>query len=176
MTRLAKLEIHKEAFSFSAGHFTIFSATEREQLHGHNYNVGVEFEFELIENGLAFDYREYKRKIKALCDKVDRHFLLPEKSAYLSLREEGNYIIALYNQQRLPFLREDVITLPVSNVTIEELSDWFLQELTKDQTALARHRISNVKVSVSNGPDQSASAMWIKASSNKNSNSLPLSA
>ncbi|MDB3933713.1 6-carboxytetrahydropterin synthase, partial [Luminiphilus sp.] len=41
MTRLTTLHIEKEAHKFSAAHYTIFSATERERLHGHNYFVSV---------------------------------------------------------------------------------------------------------------------------------------
>ena len=35
-------EIAKEALNFSAGHVTMFSATEREDLHGHNWRVACE--------------------------------------------------------------------------------------------------------------------------------------
>ena len=36
---LIRIELSKEYLNFSAGHFTIFSATERENLHGHNFQV-----------------------------------------------------------------------------------------------------------------------------------------
>ena len=85
--RLASLEIHKEELSFSAGHFTIFSAEEREQLHGHNYYVSVAFKKVIQDNGLSFDYRIYKKKLLALCDQLDRHFLLPSQSEYLQLKD-----------------------------------------------------------------------------------------
>ena len=39
--RTTTLELYKEEMKFSAGHFTIFSATERENLHGHNFSVYV---------------------------------------------------------------------------------------------------------------------------------------
>ena len=35
------LELCQEEMKFSAGHFTILSATERERLHGHNFTVYV---------------------------------------------------------------------------------------------------------------------------------------
>ena len=41
MTRLTTLHITKEVHKFSAAHYTIFTATERERLHGHNYFVSV---------------------------------------------------------------------------------------------------------------------------------------
>ena len=158
--RLATLDIHKEEFSFSAGHFTIFSATEREQLHGHNYYVSVSFEFAIHHNGLSFDYRVYKRKIAALCAKLDRYLLLPSQSPYLSLEDNGDYWIAEFNHKKLPFLKEDVVILPIANITIEELSLWFLAALTEDTQQLTEHAISKLQVRVHNGPGQSGGAIW----------------
>ena len=41
MTQLTTIELSKEYLKFSAGHFTVFSATERERLHGHNFSVSA---------------------------------------------------------------------------------------------------------------------------------------
>ncbi len=160
MARFASLEIHKEEFAFSAGHFTIFSATEREQLHGHNYYVSIAFNIKIEQNGLAFDYRDYKKKMAKLCDQLDRHFLLPSQSPYLELEENDDYWIAHYNQKKIPFLKEDVVILPLTNITIEELSYWFLQQLLTDATELAHHAIQGITVKVYNGPGQSGGATW----------------
>lgn len=160
--RVVELEIHKEECAFSAGHFTIFSATEREQLHGHNYNVGVAFTVGIEHNGLAFDYRDYKKKITTLCDQLERHFLLPSESPYLTLEEQGDYWIAHFNQQKIPFLKEDVMVLPLTNITLEELSFWFLQKILEDSTEILQHKIERITVKVYNGPGQSSGATWEK--------------
>lgn len=158
--RFSNLAIHKEEFSFSAGHFTIFSATEREQLHGHNYYVSVEFDFTITHNGLAFDYRHYKKKVAALCEQIDRHFLLPSESPYLKLVTEGDYLIAHFNQEKIPFLKTDVIVLPLTNITIEELSHWFLQNILLEEKELRENGMQRVMVRVYNGPGQSSGATW----------------
>lgn len=160
--RLAELTIHQSEFSFSAGHFTIFSATEREQLHGHNYNVSVIFKMLIQENGLSFDYRYYKKDIQNLCAKLDRKFLLPAQSPYLKLEQTNDYCIAHFNQKKLPFLHEDVTLLPLSNITIEELSYWFLSELLKQEHVLTQHGIQSIDIKVFNGPGQSGGALWEK--------------
>ena len=67
-TRYATIEVAKEALNFSAAHFTIFNATDREDLHGHNFQVACEMTAELSEAGLMFDYSIVKRAIRALCD------------------------------------------------------------------------------------------------------------
>ncbi len=160
MARFAQLEIHKEEFSFSAGHFTIFSAAEREALHGHNYYVSIAFHLEIEENGLSFDYRHYKKKISSLCNELDRHFLLPAHSPYLPLSEKENYWIAHFNQEEIPFLKSDVVILPLTNITIEELSYWFLQKILENQPEIAAHAINRIEVKVYNGPGQSGGAQW----------------
>src|SRR4051812_33019918 len=94
VTRLATLQLHREAISFSAGHFTILSPTERETLHGHNYSVSATFQVLLHENGMSFDYRYYKNILASICKKIALRFLLPGKSQYLRIEDAGNLWIA----------------------------------------------------------------------------------
>lgn len=160
--RSASLTIHKEEFSFSAGHFTIFSATSREQMHGHNYYVSLTFDFGIAENGMSFDYRHYKRKMLTLCDSLDRHFLLPTQSPYLQIEDGGDYWIGHYDHKKLMFLKEDIILVPVTNITIEDLSSWFLSKLMEENQEIEKHHIHRITVDVYNGPGQSGSASWHK--------------
>ena len=67
---MSRIRIDKDYLSFSAGHFTIFSATERENLHGHAFGVSAEYECDVDENGLTFDYNIVKYALKKLCDAV----------------------------------------------------------------------------------------------------------
>lgn len=157
--RIATIELHKEELGFSAGHFTIFSATDREHLHGHNYQVRVSFRVLLEHNGLAFDYRLYNSKIQALCEMLDRRFLLAGQSPYLKIEETETMIIAHFNTEKIPFLKRDVVVLAIVNVTIEELSYWFLQQLAKDSEEIKANAIQEMTVSVSNGPGQTGVAV-----------------
>lgn len=161
MPRTAIIEIHKDELSFSSGHFTIFSATHREDMHGHNYNVNVAFEVTIGENGLAFDYRVYKDKLRKICKTLDWRFLLPAHSPYLTLEDTGEMWVGHFHHEKIPFLKRDVIILPISNVTIEELSYWFLQQLISDQNELEKHGIHGIAVRVFNGPGQSGEARWV---------------
>lgn len=160
MSRAATVEIHREELGFSAGHFTLFSATEREDLHGHNYYVSAEFKVVLNDNGMAFDYRIYKQKLLNLCNQLDRHFLLPAHSKYLTLEETDEMWLAHFNSEKIPFLKRDVIILPICNVTIEELSNWFLLQLLENKEDLNKYNIQGIKLKVFNGPGQSGAASW----------------
>jgi 6-pyruvoyltetrahydropterin/6-carboxytetrahydropterin synthase len=160
VTRLATLQLHAEALQFCAGHFTILSPTEREHLHGHNYSLSAAFQVLLHENGMNFDYRYYKQKLFLLADQIDRRFLLPGKSQYLRIEDTGDLFLAHFHDEKIPFLKRDVVILPLGNITIEELSHWFLQQLTQNQTELAQHHIQHITIQVYNGPGHSGAAYW----------------
>ena len=57
-------------------------------------------------------------------------------------------------------MREDVTMLPVVNITVEELSRWFVNELVADKGELVRHNIEAIVVKVFSAPGQSASHTW----------------
>jgi len=158
--RLTTVELQKENMKFSAGHFTIFSAIERETLHGHNYQAHVALTTELDENGLTFDYRHYKKKCLTLCRELNRTFLLPEFSKYLRLENEGENTIAYFNDEKLTFLTKDITIIPVTNVTVEELAYWFTKKLLEDKKEIDEHLIQHIHVKVFSGPGQSGSADW----------------
>ncbi|MHB1949459.1 MAG: 6-pyruvoyl trahydropterin synthase family protein [Gammaproteobacteria bacterium] len=160
MTRSAVVEIHQDELSFSAGHFTIFTATDREDLHGHNYYVGASFNVLLNDNGLAFDYRIYKRKLLDICHKLDRKFLLAGESKYLKIEDAGDMWFAHFGKEKIPFLKRDAVILPICNATIEELSNWFLQQLIVDEAELKKYCIHGITIKVFNGPGQSGAASW----------------
>ncbi len=154
------VELQKESMKFSAGHTTIFSATEREPLHGHMYGVYLALTTLVEENGMTFDYRYYKKRIHHLCSHLNQTFLMPEFSPFLEFAEDETYYYFTFNHKKMPFLKEDVTILPVTNITVEELSRWFVNELIKETEELDRHRIDKVVVKVFSAPGQSASHEW----------------
>jgi 6-pyruvoyltetrahydropterin/6-carboxytetrahydropterin synthase len=154
------VEFYKGKLKFSAGHFTIFSATERECLHGHNYELEASFTAEISEPGLTFDYRIFDTQLLKLCKQLDFRFLLPQHSPYLKIEEDADYYIAEFNHKKLFFLKEDALVLPLSNITLEELSSWFVEHMIKDQAFIESHRICEIWIKVFNGPEHCAKAQW----------------
>lgn len=159
---LTTVELHKESMKFSAGHTTIFSATEREPLHGHHYTVYLALTTWVEENGMNFDYRYYKEKINKLCKQLNQTFLMPQFSPFLEYGEDKDYYYFTFNQRKMPFLKEDITLMPLTNITVEELSRWFVNELIKDEIELKKHRIESIVVKVFSAPGQSASHSWHK--------------
>ncbi len=155
--KLGRIEIAKQALNFSAAHFTIFSQTEREDLHGHNWQVECELTSPIDDNGLIFDYSLIKRVVKEICDELDEKTLLPEQSPWLSIEHDGEYIVGLYGQERIPFLPRDVITLPIANASVEELSHYLLQRVL-GHPEIAEQDIREMTIRVSSSPGQNGSA------------------
>ena len=161
MPRLSTIEIEKQYLHFSAAHFTIFSATERERpLHGHNWRLAVEITGEIDDNGLCFDYAIYKKILKDLCHRYDEYTLIAEHSPFLEITDDDEFYYIKHNGRTQPLLKTDTILLPVKNVTIEELSHFFLQELTGDTANLEKLKIHAFEVRVSSGPNQWGIARW----------------
>ncbi len=156
MNEKVTIRLAKQNMKFSAGHFTIFSATERERLHGHNFVVEVDLHARMSGNGLCFDYGIYKDRIVALCRELNEWMILPTRSPHLRIEEDPEHVIAVFAGKRIPFLREDVKLLPIENATLEEFAGWLLLRLGEDREALRQHAIEDIEVRVSSGPGQSA--------------------
>lgn len=157
-----KIELFKEDMKFSAGHFTIFSNTERENLHGHNYRLYVSLVTQINEDGISIDYRLYKEKIRSLCKILNEIFIIPGLCKYLVINETDNHFQIEFNAETMVFLKRDVIVLPIKNVTVEELSIWFLNQITMEIVNLEKSVITAIEVKIFSGPGQSASAYWKK--------------
>lgn len=166
MKRLSTVELFKENMKFSVGHFTIFSKETRENLHGHNYNLHAEFTTEIDTDGLSFDYRFYKQKLRQLCKSLDESVLLPSSSPYLKIEDKDAYYHAHFNNEVMIFLKRDVTILPITNITVEELSNWFLNQILSDENELRTNRIVAIKIKVFSGPGQLGSSSWKNESIN----------
>ena len=157
--RYTTVEIAKQALNFSIAHFTIFSATEREDLHGHNFQLACKVTAPLAADGLLFDYSLLKKLLRSLCDEIDEQVILPANSPHLTFTEDEHYTLAVFNGERIPFLPRDVTILPIANTTVEEFSHYFLGKLR--QHALIRDNgVVALSVKVSSSPGQYGIADW----------------
>jgi 6-pyruvoyltetrahydropterin/6-carboxytetrahydropterin synthase len=160
MERLTTIYIDKESHKFSAAHFTIFSATERERLHGHNFSVAARIVAPVDDNGLTGDYAVYKNQIRKLCDSLDEYTLMPADSPYLMIEEDGDYYRVTHDADCLSFLKADTLVIPVRNTTVEDLSWYLLQQLLEDKAFLEAQDIREIEVMVSSGPGQTGSSFF----------------
>lgn len=152
------IEVNKENMKFSVAHFTIFSESERERLHGHNYSVYLAITAPVDDNGLCFSYGNLKDRVRAICDSLDEYTVLPERSPYLRIAREGDYWKVGFADETLWFLTGDVLLLPIRNATVEEFARYILERILEDEAFLKQNGVTELTVKVSSGPGQSGSA------------------
>lgn len=157
---LTTIEISKEDVKFSAAHFTIFSATERERLHGHNFAVRLEVTTPVGEDGICFSYKEIKELIRRLCADLDEYTLIPRDSPHLRIEEEGPYYLVHFNGERIPLLASDTLLLPIRNSTVEEYARYLLEQLLAAPDFVGLRDIRRLAVKVSSGPGQWGWRVW----------------
>jgi 6-pyruvoyltetrahydropterin/6-carboxytetrahydropterin synthase len=160
MTRLTTIELDKEYLKFSAAHFTIFSATERERLHGHNFSVTARLVAPVDDNGMCFRYALFKTHLRKLCQTLDEYTLLAAHSPHLRITEHGTQYRVLFNNEELFYLQADTLLLPIRNTTVEELSHYLLEHLLQDDTIVADNHLQRIDIGVASGPGQCGYSHW----------------
>jgi 6-pyruvoyltetrahydropterin/6-carboxytetrahydropterin synthase len=124
------IDIQKEYFKFSAAHFLIFPDGTAERLHGHNYRVFVTLEAALSKHGLVLDFKRVKPVIRALLDELDEHWLVPGEHPGLAVKRRGDGTTEVrFAQRYYAAPDEDVLVLPVNNISAENLATWVGQQL-----------------------------------------------
>lgn len=162
MENITTIEIDKENIKFSAAHFTIFSAEERERLHGHNFSVYLSITVPVGPNGMCFSYKKLKDIIRAECDRLDEYTLIAADSPYLEISPQDKYYAINFNGEKMLLLQKDTLLLPVRNTTVEEFARYLLSQLLKDRDFIDQYDVRTLKIKVSSGPGQSGSADWKK--------------
>ena len=133
MTSAFAIRLAKQDFKFSVAHFTIFGPESAEPLHGHNYRLALEVEGEAVnELGLLADCDRLKRAARAACAALDDKMLLAESSPHLAIGKSGGRhggngqatVAVRFADREYRFPEDEVLLLPVANVTMELLARW----------------------------------------------------
>lgn len=149
------IQLDKEYFKFSCAHFLVFPDGSKERLHGHNYRVRGEILGDLSDQGLVIDFLEAKPVVRELCDELDEHWLVPSEHPELKIesRDDGHTAVS-YRDARYLAPSDEVLVLPVSNISAENLATWFGRELLsrlEDRFGAAQVRKLRLAVSETDG-------------------------
>lgn len=153
------IKLSKEYLKFSAAHFTIFSETKRERLHGHNFNVDASVNIQNTTKHFL-DYGILKKKLKKTCDQLDEYTLLPQHSPHLQIKPLKDTYQVTFAKEIIPFLKSDCLLLPIQNTTVEALSSYMLQQYLTALKQYLRH-IQSIDLGVSSGPGQIGYSHWV---------------
>lgn len=157
------ISIQKDYLKFSAAHFLIFPDGTAERLHGHNYKVYVEIETDLDAHGLVVNFKEIKPLIKELVDQLDEHVLIPAQHPVLKTKRRPDGQLEIhYQQRRYELPADEVILLPISNTSAENLASWVGREmLGRMHLRWPGRRVHRLSVGVEETPGQRG--IWTNA-------------
>ncbi len=147
------IHVEKGTLGFAAAHFNCRDGT-RELLHGHNYTVGMRVHGQVQANGAIMDFADLKAILRAECDALDHHMLVPTHSADITVEPtaDGHVVLRYRDGQRFVFPAGDCVLLPIANSTCECLAAHLLGRL--------RQRLGDrdvaLEVSVDESPGQGA--------------------
>jgi len=158
--RLTTIDLHMQALKFSAAHFTIFNATERERLHGHNYAVTCRITAPIGADGLTCDYAVFKKKLYALINGLDEYTIIAQYSPYQKIEDADPFYKIYFHDHHMLLRKTETLLLPIRNTTVEELSFYILDELCKDKEFLQAYDVRKLETTVASGPGQHGSAIW----------------
>lgn len=150
------ITVHKDYLKFSCAHFLIFPDGTAERLHGHNYKVYVEAASDLDDCGLVINFKQVKPLIRALCDEIDEHLLIPGEHAVLSCQQlPGDRTEIRYLDKVYVVPTDDVMVLPINNTSAENLASWLGHELlARIGKAFPGVRLRELVVGVEETPGQ----------------------
>jgi 6-pyruvoyl-tetrahydropterin synthase len=130
-------------------------------LHGHNYRVSVRLlgQRQIGADGYLIDFGNVKDVCKAVCKKLNEHFICPIHSNVLKITEndiEKSVRIECEDGTFFVFPLKDCAMLPLVHATSEELSIYLWAELLKGLHAdyLLKRGIHTMEITVTEAPGQ----------------------
>ncbi len=148
------LRVEKQYLKFSSAHFTLFPDS-RETLHGHNYTVSLEVEADALNDGMVVDFGPLKKAVRSICDHLDEKVLLPE-TPRIDRRETGGvHDLTVDGEVEYRFPKDEVIVLPIENVTCEALAWYIVMDVMKSRAKWDSTRsVKRLRVWVEETPGQ----------------------
>ena len=156
--------IRKEAIKFSAAHMTVFPNGKKESLHGHNYRPEVSVDLKDISFQSMVPFVEFKKVMKEISRLWDEKVLLAEECPFLQIvkRDKKEVEIRLCGK-RYVFPADEVVFLPVDNITTETLASAYLDLLIVGMKKVIRAKgspVARIEVRIDEISGQGASASY----------------
>lgn len=144
---MTTLQLAKQNFKFSAAHFLIFDEKSAERLHGHNYQVKVDLQIgaDFGDQGYFVDFNVFKKYIKARLDVWDEMVLLPKNHKDMNFQKTAQGLEVKFRDRFYVFPENEVLLLPVTNTSVENLSALLAQDFAKE---FKQYGVSQIAVSV----------------------------
>ncbi len=155
-----RARVEHQRLRFAAAHMATFGGTI-EPLHGHNYAVTIEVEGEIdLADGWIIDFGILKGLGRTICERLDHKFLLQGSSTALQMNLRDEVWEISFGDKRYQLPASDVLELPVSNTTAEQIARWFWREVANDLRSRAVATVKSLSIGIEEAPGQSG---WFEA-------------
>lgn len=158
-TRRHRVVVAREQYKFSCAHMTVFPDGTKERLHGHNYQLGAVLELADVSFQQMIPFAAIKDALGAICKEFRERVLLGELNPhYEKVRDDGDELEVRVCGRRYVFPREDVLLLPIDNVSAEALAAYLADRLIAALgPSLPAGVVDSVEISVHESPGQGSS-------------------
>lgn len=148
------VSVERLRLKFAAAHMATLG-DELEPLHGHNYLVRCRVDGALTSDRWVIDFGALKRYVREVCDFLDHHFLLQERSPLLQVVLDGDAWVVRFQERSYRFPAADVRALPIENTTAELLAEYIAERVAERLKAGGHTNITRIAVEVEEMPGQS---------------------
>ncbi|MBK9035428.1 MAG: 6-carboxytetrahydropterin synthase [Myxococcales bacterium] len=158
-TRYHRVVVAREQYKFSCAHMTVFPDGTKERLHGHNYQLGAVLELADVAFAQMIPFAAIKDALATICKEFRERVLLADANPfYEQVRADDDELEVRVCGRRYVFPREDVLLLPIDNVSAEALAAYLADRLVAALgPSLPPGVVHAVEVSVHESPGQGSS-------------------
>lgn len=153
-----RISIARSEHKFAVAHMTVFPDGTKERLHGHNYTLAVALDVERIELAAMVPFAVVKDAIRALCKDWKERVMIPTANPFVTIVRDDTELEVTVCGQRYVFPREDVLLLPIDNISAEALAAHTAELLrARLHGALPAH-VTTLTSTIEESPGQGASS------------------
>lgn len=152
-----RISIARDQYKFSCAHMTVFPDGTKERLHGHNYTLAIAIDVEKIELASMIPFSPIKAALGELCAAWKEHVLLASKNPYFEVIRDGAELEFTLCGDRYVLPRQDVLMLPIDNISVEALAAHVAELLAESIKVLDAPQVITIEVTVEESPGQGAS-------------------
>lgn len=147
------VSVERLRLKFAAAHMATLG-DELEPLHGHNYLVKCRVDGALTSDRWVIDFAALKTYVREVCDFLDHHFLLQERSPLLDITHDGDAWAVTFRGRSYRFPEADVRALPIENTTAELLAEYIAEQVAERMKANGHTNITRLAIEVEEMPGQ----------------------
>ena len=157
-----RIRLARDTYKVSCAHMTVFPDGTKERLHGHNYTFAVELEVDRVDFASMIPFAAIKGVLAALAAEWKERVLIATANPFVEIvRADGTELELAVCRKRYVFPAEDVLLLPIDNISVEALAAHLATVLATRFPAAARAHLLGLTVTVEESPGQGASCSLV---------------